>query len=187
MKRYLGWAFMLGLAAVGGCQRADLLQEGLTASKASTRNVGDASYQQAYVAAREVISQYFSIDPDRSNAASGMVQSRPKDVLDAGNERLLGGSPARQIAKLQIVQEGPLVTAYAQVMQQRQGASAQKRMGYSQERYNYSGNPGDESPADIDAATTPQQNESWFNEKRRRDVETQLLEDLSNRLQGAAK
>jgi len=184
MKRYLGWMSIF-LVAILGCQKGNLLNEGLAPGQATSRNLGDTSYQQAYAAGREVLGQYFSIAPDQSIAGAGVIKSRPKDGLDAGRDRLLGSSPARQIATLQIVQEGPCVVAQVQVMQQRQGAAAQQRMGYSQERHNYSGNPGNETPADLDAATTPQQNESWSNEKRRRDVEAQILDDLYRKLHGA--
>jgi hypothetical protein len=131
------------------------------------------------------MAQYFSVDPARTSASTGMIRSRPKDVIDAGNERLLGGSPARQIGILRIVQEGPSVMAQIQVMQQRQGSNARVQMGYSEERHNYNMNPGTNTPASIDAATTPEQNETWTNEKRRTDIEQQILDDLYKRLHGA--
>lgn len=186
MKRYLG---ILGigvmLAGTGiGCQRGNLLNEGLAPSQATSRPLGDTSFQQAYAAGRQVLAQYFTIDPDKSSASSGIVKSRPKEILDAGRNRLLGNSPARQIATIQIVQEGPAVTALVQVMQQRQGSAPERQMGYSQERRNYNMNPGDTGPGDAEAATTPQQNEMWTNEKRRRDLEGQILDDLYKELHG---
>jgi hypothetical protein len=186
MKAYLGILILGVMLAVAGtgCQRGDMLNEGLSPSQATSRMMGDTSYQQAYAAGQEVLAQYYSIDPDKSSAGSGVVKSRPKDILDAGRNRLLGNSPARQIATLQIVQEGPAVTALVQVMQQRLGSAPERQMGYSQERRNYNMNPGDVGPGDVEAATTPQQNEMWTNEKRRRDLEGQILDDLYKRLHG---
>ncbi|MBN1556266.1 MAG: hypothetical protein JXA11_16115 [Phycisphaerae bacterium] len=186
MKRYpgiMGWVAILAVVGVG-CQRGDILNQGLAPSQSTTRAMGDTSFQQAYAAGRQVMAQYFPIDPARSGAGTGIIKSKPTDVRDAGRDRLLGDSPARQIATIQIVQEGPVVTALAQVMQQRQGSAAEKRMGYSQERHSYTMNPGDTGPGDMEAATTPQQNENWINEKRRRDLEGRILDDLFNRIHG---
>lgn len=187
MKRYwniMGLLAVLTVAMIAGCQKGDILNEGLAPNQATSRMLGDTSYQQAYATGRQIMAQYFSVDPAKSTAGSGIVRCRPKEVLDAGRDRLLGDSPARQIATLQIVQEGPAVTALVQVMQQRQGSAPERQMGYSQERYNYNMNPGNTSPGDSEAATTPQQNETWNNEKRRRDLEGQILQDLYSRLHG---
>lgn len=185
MKTYLGilGAGVILIVAGVGCQRGDMLNQGLAPKQSTSRTV-DTSYQHAYAESREVLSQYYSIDPEQSNAGSGIVKSRPKDVRNAGRNRLLGNSPARQIATVQVVQEGPAVTILVQVMQQRQGSAPERRMGYAQERRNYNMNPGNEGPGDSDAATTPQQNEMWTNEKRRRDLEGKILEDICRRLQG---
>ncbi len=187
MKAYMGiLAVSVTLAIAGiGCQRGDLLNEGLSPSQATTKSLGDTSFPRAYAEGQEVLQQYYTVDPDKSNPGDGIIKSRPKDVLDAGRDRLLGDSPARQIATLQIIQEGPVVTALVQVMQQRQGSAPEKQMGYSQERHNYTMNPGAQGPGDMEAATTTQQNENWLNEKRRRDLENQILEDLFKRLHGS--
>ncbi|MBN1942768.1 MAG: hypothetical protein JW849_05680 [Phycisphaerae bacterium] len=180
---------IMALAAIGmflaaGCRRGDMLNQGLAPSQCTSRTLGDASYQQAYVAGRQVLSQYFPIDAAKSSADVGVVKSRPKEVRNAGRDRLLGDSPARQIATLQVIQEGPVVTARVQVLQQREGSSTERQMGYSQERHSYTMNPGDTGPGNMDAATTPQQNETWTNEKRRRDLEGQILDDLYRQLHG---
>ena len=187
MKQSLGIAgilVVLSVVIIVGCQKGDMLNEGLAPSQSTSRPLGDTSYQNAYAVGRQVMAQYFTIDPGKSSAGSGIIKSRPKEVLGAGRDRLLGDSPARQIGKMQIVQEGPAVTALVQVMQQRQGSAPERQMGYSQERYNYSMNPGNSGPGDMEAATTPQQNETWINEKRRRDLEGQILQDLYSRLHG---
>ena len=181
MKRYVGFFAAVGLGAVlGGCSRLPS-NEGLAPGCGTSRGLGDTSYQEAFATGRQVMSQYFSIAS--SDANTGIIKSRPQRV-DAGKERLLGRSPARQIATMQISQEDGQVIAQVLVMQQRQGSNVRRQMGYSMERENYSGNPGDESPANLDAATTAEQNESWADEKARHDIETDILSDFYKRLHG---
>lgn len=185
MKRYgiiaiLSVPVFFGL----GCQKGGVLQEGLSPGESTSRSLGEASFPQACVAASEVLGQYFSIDPDVTDANAGIFRSRPRDVLDAGRDRLLGDSPARQIATLQIIQEGPVVTARVQVLQQREGSSSRRQMAYAQQQDNYNLNPGNLSSGEVDAATTASQNEMWINEKRRRDLEGQILDELFQKLQG---
>ncbi len=170
-----------------GCRNADPLglATNLSVGQGTTRGLGDVSYQQAFATARGVLSQYYSIDPAKTSANSGIIACRPKRV-DASKDRLLGNSPARQIAKMEISRDNGQVVAQLLVMQQRQGAAARERMGYAAERRssNYRGDPGNETPADLDAATTTEQNETWTNEKPLHDVEAQILDDLVKTLGG---
>lgn len=178
MKRLIVAILLASCVVLSACQDVNLT-EGLTPGQGTTRRLGDASYQQAFATARMVLKQYFPIA--EANPNTGLIRTRPRAV-EAGNDRILGGSPARQVATLELTRENGLIVAQLLVMQQRQGSTPRRVMGYSQERYNYSGNPGDETPADIEAATTSEQNESWQNEKPRHDVEVQILDDLYKRL-----
>ncbi|GAG11983.1 unnamed protein product, partial [marine sediment metagenome] len=175
MKRYVLLMTVVGFGVVlAGCGQLPL-NEGLAPGRGTIRGLGDTSYQEAFATGRMVMGQYFSIASADVN--TGIIKSRPKKV-DAGKERLLGSSPARQIATMQISQKDGQVVAQVLVMQQRQGSAIRRQMGYSTKPENYTGNPGDESPADIDAATTPKQNESWADEKARHGVESDILNDL---------
>jgi hypothetical protein len=184
--KYLPLMTLVLLASAGltGCEKLQELQmqEGLAPGRGTTRTMGgEHSYQEVFATARQVLSQYFSIQS--ADPATGIIKTRPKDV-QAGNERLLGGSPARQVATMQITQESGQVVAQVLVMQQRQGSAPMQQMGYSQERTNYTGQPGMETPADGEAATTPEQNLAWENEKAVHSVEIKILDDLNKALTG---
>jgi hypothetical protein len=179
MKRT--FVLMIVAATLAGCSNMNQLETGLNPDRGTSRNLGDVSYPQAFAAARETLAQYFSIRS--ADPAAGIIRTRPREV-DPGRERLLGGSPARQIATLQLTRENEQVIAQVVVQQQRQGSAPTRQMGYSVERYNYSGNPGDETPASTEAATTAEQNEAWTNEKLRHDVESTILNDLYKKMHG---
>lgn len=174
---------ILGVAmmtlAVGCRHEADF---GISPSRGTTRSLGDVSARQAYATAREIFNQHYSIEAE--DATTMLIKSRPKRVENVGNERLLGGSPARQIAWMKIIPEGPRILAQAYVVQQRQGSAANKQMGYAIERENYTGAPGQETPAMVDAATSAEQNEVWIDEKARHDLEADILKQLYDQLHG---
>ena len=180
MKRYVVF-FAVGLGMLlAGCGQLSS-NGGLSPGRGTIRGLGDTSYQEAFATGRLVMGQYFTVDSFDVN--TGIIKSHPKKV-DAGKERLLGSSPARQIATMQISQKDGQVVAQVLVLQQRQGSAIRRQAGYSTEQENYTGNPGEESPANIDAATTPKQNESWADEKARHGIEADILNDLYKRLHG---
>ncbi len=170
---------LAGMFAAAGCQHADQINEGLAPRQGTTRYFGGKSREQVYAATRSVLNQYYRIKSENPN--TGVICCYPKDV-PATRDRLLGGSPARQIATAVVQVESGEVPVQVYVMQQRQGTEIIETMGYSQERYNYSGAPGDTSPINEGAATTPKQNETWQYEKEMRDVETRILNDIAQDL-----
>jgi hypothetical protein len=177
---------MVGLAGgLIGCEELGL-DNALSPGRGSTRTLGDVSYAHAYATGREVLAQYYPLDPVKTNVDTGTIQSRPKVLSGAGQDRLLSASAARHIATLRIFQENGLVSAQIVVEQQRQGSDARSQMGYSTERMseNYSGNPGELSPAEMEAATTLEQNQTWLHDKDRHDIEATILQDLYNALHG---
>ena len=62
-------ALLAALGTAGGCN---------VASPGSSRSLGEVDYPQAFAAANDVMSQYYSIAS--SNAATGEIESRPKSV-----------------------------------------------------------------------------------------------------------
>lgn len=179
MKRLTMLGILAGLFAAVGCQHADEINEGLAPRQGTTRYFGGHSREQVYAATRAVMSQYFRIQAE--NPTTGVIRCYPKDV-PATRDRILGGSPARQIATAVVQVESGEVPVQIYVAQQRQGSELYETMGYNQERYNYSGAPGDTSPINEEAATTPKQNETWQYEKEVRDVETRILNDIAQDL-----
>ncbi|NBB95901.1 MAG: hypothetical protein GVY16_09210 [Planctomycetes bacterium] len=173
---------LLSLALLAaGCQPAT---QGLAPGRGTTRALGDVSYGQAFATAKVVLAQYFPIE--EADVNTGVITTRPRAV-DAGNDRLLGGSPARQRARMEITRQNGVPFAQVAVTQERQGSAPIREMGYASERRNYSGNPGDVTPAEQGAATTPDQNEAWQIEKQSVPaVEGTILQDLFSKLHAGA-
>ncbi|MGB2820398.1 MAG: hypothetical protein WBF17_05420 [Phycisphaerae bacterium] len=156
------------VAVVAACVAAGCNQP----TPGTSRSLGAVDYASAFAAANEVMAQYFSVES--SDPLTGIIESRPKPV-PAPNERLLGGSPARQVATLRIRSEGKAVVAYATVALQRQGGAmlGQIRPGTD----NYDSVPN-QTPAEREGATTVEQNESWRTHKYAHDVERRILQDI---------
>jgi len=161
-----------GSAALAGC---DLPAPG------TVRVMGQVEYADAFATARETMAQHFSVlsaDPD-----TGQIVCRPK-LIEGRPERLLGGSPARQIASLRLRREDNLVVAQVSVKIEREGSGVHStRIGY-QENYNEVPN---KTPADETAATTAEQNQTWQTEGYDHATERLILEDIYNSLHPQAK
>ena len=147
----------------------------------SNRSLGDVQYPQAFAAATDVMSQYFSIAS--SDAATGIIKSRPKEVTP-GPDRLLGRSPARQVATMRVWPRGGEILADVTVAVERRGDTVLRSMPQPGE--NYEGVPN-QSPSQREAATTVEQNESWRIEKYDHVLENKILGDLYLSLHPKAK
>jgi len=141
-----------------------------------TRILGPVPYEAAFASGQEVMSQYFSVA--EADAERGRIVSRPKHI-EADNDRILGGSPARQIATLRLRRDGGDVVAQATVQTQRQGQSVHRQRAVQDE--NYDGAPN-KSPSYYEAATTPEQNETWVTRSYDHALERKMLDDLFRRL-----
>lgn len=180
MTRTTAALFLVTALLSVGCQP---VTRGLAPGRGTTRALGDVTYPQAFATAKVVLQQYFPRIKE-ANVNTGVIVTEPQAV-EAGNDRILGGSPARQWARMEISQKNGIPFAQVVVVQERQGSAPMREMGYSAERRNYSGNPGDVTPADQGAATTPDQNEAWQVEKASvPSVEGNILQDLVDRLNG---
>ncbi len=152
-----------GIFACAGCS---------TASPGSSQSLGTVKYAQAFAAANDTMSQYFSIAS--SDPATGVIKARPKSV-NAPRERILGRSPARQVATMRIWPRGKDMLADMSVAVQRRGDSVYRSMPAPGE--NYEGVPN-QPPSAREAATTIEQNESWRTEKYDHAMEHKILQDL---------
>ena len=164
---------VLGIVATGVLAGCNLPSPG------TTRVLGNVQSAEAFATAKEVMSQYFSIasaDPD-----TGLIESRPKPVA-AQPERLLGSSPARQLAKLHIGRKNGLIIAHLSVALQREGSSIHRTMQPPGENYDSVPNL---TPAEDTAATTPEQNEAWRTDRYDRALERRILNDLYKALHPA--
>jgi len=168
MTRYLTLALLLfAFGAVVGCNAP---------TPGTTRALGDVSYTEAFATSREVMAQHFSVLS--ANPDTGQITCRPA-VADVQGERILGGSPARRLAKLQLRREGPVVLAHASVALQREGSYARNARANYTENYDEVPNL---TPADQTAATTPDQNELWRTERYDHALERNILDDIYRQL-----
>jgi hypothetical protein len=153
-------------AAVGGCSEA---------LPGTTRYLGAVDYDRAFTTAREtLVANNFSVaSADRE---TGKIVARPRSV-DLPGERLLGSSPARQVAQMRLRREDGQVAAFASVAVQRLGDETV----IVQPRENYDTVP-DETPAETWGATTAEQNATWVTQSYDHALERQLLADLFRRL-----
>ena len=161
----------LAAAILGGCNLP---------APGTSRTLGDVEYAAAFAAAREVMIQDgFSIaaaDPD-----TGAIEARPL-LVEARGERILGGSPARHLAKMSLQRKGGQVVARASVALQREGSAVQIARAPAVENYDSVPN---RTPAQDLAATTPEQNEDWATERYDHAVERRLLDELYQALHPA--
>ena len=139
------------------------------------RTLGATNPSLAFATAKDVISQYYDIES--ADPATREITCKPK-MIQAPNERLLGGSPTRQVAKMRLFPMDNSLAAQVSIVVQRQGSSV-IRAYRSTSKYN---SVPDETPVDVDAATTPEQNEVWQPAGYDHDTERKILEDLYIRL-----
>ena len=113
----------------------------------------------------------------------GIIKSRPEPV-QAPAKGFLGGRPCRKLATLQLYMAGKQVVANVSVAVQRQGLSVRRQMQVADGNYDSVPN---ETPAQIEAATTPEQNEGWWTESYDKALEHRILQDLYKALHGPAE
>ena len=164
MRQLLMVVMAAAIFATSGCA---------TRTPGMTGIMGDGGQDAAFAAATAVMAKHYSIalaDPD-----TGVITSRPKSV-NIGGERLLGGSPAREVATITLRRQKNQVMATVAVDVQREGAAADRRLGgaYSD---SYSSVPHD-TPAEHEAATTAEQNDMWRTVDRNKAAERKMLDEL---------
>ena len=153
---------------------------GCNADAGGTRRVlGPVSYDRAFAAGRDVMSQYFSLAEVDSDA--GLIKSRPR-LVEAGRLRLSSNPPGRQVATLRLRADGEYVVARLTVVVHREGSHIHKYVGERDE--NYSGVPN-RTPAEIDAATTPEQNQAWQAVRYDHSLERTILDQIGAALRAA--
>jgi carbohydrate-selective porin OprB len=151
-----------------------LIASGCAAMEFGTeRSLGAVDYTEAFNAARTVMGQYFTVAV--ADADSGVVQSAPQPLAGGA----LGSAPTRQLARVRLRRVGGQVVAYASVSVQRQATAAMRQMARGDITYD---GPPRQTPAQLEAATTPEQNESWITQRRDRELEFKILSDIQNAL-----
>jgi len=147
------------------------------------RSVGNVAYESAFAAAGDVLRQYgFSIET--ADADARVIKTRPKAV-EAKPDRLLGGrSPAREVATVRIRPQGDQVSVIVSVELQRQESAVLRQVASPEENYDTVPN---KTPAQTDAAITPEQGETWRSAGYDHELEAKILEDINQALHPQGK
>jgi hypothetical protein len=127
------------------------------------------------------MSQYFS--EESFDMDEGRIRSRPKRIEDE-RDRLLGTDPTRQVATMHIRRDGNQVVAHVSVAVQTQRSQMRRDMNQVGEMYDSVPN---KTPAELEAATTVQQNENWEVTRYAHDLENRILNDLYKALNPPAR
>ena len=142
------------------------------------RTLGEVSYESAFATSREVLSQHFSVLP--SDPSEGVLTCRPK-AAEPRSARLIGLTTTgrRKTATLRLLREGKRVVAHVAVTIEQQENPV----------YRSAPQPGDEyssvpnlTPAQEDAATTPEQNDVWQTVGRDHPLERKILDAIHRAL-----
>ena len=153
----------------------------------TSRSLGVVPYGEAFAAGKQVMGNFFSVES--ADIQSGRIRSRSRR-LNVRSERLvtglagMAGSPARRLATLKLHRSGGAVVAYATVEVQRQDSAIHRQRGADMENYDSVPN---KTPAELDAATTPEQNELWRTCRRDRAMEEKILSALYVKLTPARR
>ncbi len=158
-------AVAIGAGVIGGCS-------GSVAGGGSSRVMPTGDYDAALTAGRRVLSQYFSIaEVDKS---AGTIRSMPK-TISADGAPLAGSAPTRQIATVRMRRIDGRIVAHVWVELQRPGSPVHRIM---RQRVNNYDSIANETPAQLEAATSPRQNEIWQTSRYLRNIQQRILEDL---------
>lgn len=152
------------LPLAGGCGNANL---------GTPRDLGQVDFDRAFVASRAIVTNYCSIELEE--AETGLIQCRP-EMVDEPADRLLGSSPARRLTTVQLRRSDQGVTAYVQVIVQRQSLTTQRQIEMGN---TYSGAPN-QTPSETTGATTFEQNQAWQTVRNDHSMENAILSDIYN-------
>ena len=161
----LTFVALMGALAAGGCQF----------ERYRSQPLGEVGYARAFAAGKTVMSQHFSIAS--ADSERGKIISRPEPI-EASRDRLLGSSPARQVATLRIRQKGDEIFADLRVEIQRQDTGAIRLM----QPVTVDTELPSRTPAQETAPLTADQNQAWQTTGRNESLERTILADLLNSL-----
>jgi hypothetical protein len=173
MKRILGLVVLSGLVALMGCTdtvRPDARQE---------RVIQDAEPDEVLAAATAILQREFGrVKVDR---VARRITTAPVEFTterDSGTMRDLyrGRSTMRRVGQLEVGRSAGRTVARLRVDVERRDTERQAVM--RPRAYRLSDDPGQETPIDVDAATTAQQNTIWTRVRRDRTLERALLDEL---------
>ncbi len=140
------------------------------------RTIGPMEFDQAFASAANVFAQYFTID--EADMFTGKITSKPEHI-NGETEQIIGANQMRRIGTLNMYRKDGDVVASVLVEVQKLQPDMIHHDTWEGAKYDTVPN---QSPAEIEAATTPQQNRNWQTVRRDRRMEHAILTDIYNRL-----
>jgi hypothetical protein len=139
----------------------------------TVRLLGDVNYDAAFDTAKQVFAKYYSIES--VDADKGVIVSSPKEEEGPSGRIFASRTRVREIATMRLTRTSTGVAAQVSVEVQKLGTDAIRQTTLTGE--NYSQLP-DKSPAQGEAATTYEQNQTWFFDHYNKGEEGKVLADL---------
>lgn len=164
---------LLGLGLLIGCDAGQ--------SPGTTRMLGSVNYDKAFQTARQVLGRHF--DVRSAEPVTGVITTLPEGGSDrpAGVLGLTTGE-VRRLATLRLTPSGNEVAALLAVQIQTASPAPVQRFDVGA---NYDGVPN-QSPSELEAATTTDQNVRWQTSRYDTRMEIQILNELYRELHPSA-
>ena len=144
------------------------------AQPGTVRILGPVEYDQAFAASRSTLSQ-FSFSVMEADKDSGVILSRPTYVDH--EQRLVGNTPTRRIARMKLTQGRDGVTARLAIEVQQEVTTVYNDTATFGLTNTYSGVPND-TPAQSSGVTTAEQNTRWRKIRHDTSLETTILNEI---------
>lgn len=144
------------------------------------------AYEAAFDAAQEAVAEQFRVA--QSDRERGIIRAEPVELgVETAGDRLLGDAVrasrrARRTATVLVLAQGADVEVTCRVLLQTDQSGAVSSIRRDARPTD---NPHD-TPADRDAAVTPEQQRAWVDQKRDRDTERVILAAIRERLEKLA-
>lgn len=175
MTRYMLLAALLGLALLAGCDAGS--------APGTTRMLGTPDYDTAFRTCRTVLARHFSVA--NAEPLTGVITSQPEESENrpAGLIGITQGR-TRQVARLQVQRTGGQIMARLAVAVQTMGNPGVRRQVFGTAE-NYDSVPN-QSPAEVEGATTTEQNDEWATRRYDARLEAEILNEICRELNPAA-
>jgi len=145
----------------------------------TSRPLPGKTFNEAFETGRTVLAQRYTVAS--MDTTTGVIRCEP-ELTGQSHDRVVGTALTRRIATMRIRRRGNTVRAIVSVAVQRQGSPIYRQFTVNQENYDSVPN---KTPAETEAATTPDQNDAWETKSYDHAQENEILNDLERALERA--
>lgn len=163
----LNRAMMLGVLAamLVGCETENYRQVRL----------GEVDYSEAYAAGLDVFADYYTVAS--ADAATGLITAQPTRA-DAPPDMLLTNVPTREVAEMRIREDNRVVWADIRIAVERLDTESHRNIQALDQHRDIP----NQTPAELDAGLTPQQQQTWTRRGYNYEKERVILRDVYSRM-----